>query len=1137
MNANILNRLRLRPSQQKSNDNEPNVNVNITFQRREALSDTNQDDIYYFMKFLYQRLGIHGDIGLIERDYDERNRNYNNFDDNKYVIKDNTIGNAEKIGIQIELMQMGKEEKKQVEKDNDEKIPKTKKRKKSTIKRNRKSKIVTNYDNIDDDNELMRKFSNYLEGKPQIKLDHILNNKIGFLNEIKKLTMNLNIIKDDASCDMDKDKEFKPLIHQQIVKRYLNSYAPYRGLLLFHGLGSGKTCTSIGVIEGLKHQKKVFILTPASLQKNYKTQMKFCGDQIFKENNYWVQEKVPTGITEQDKSKMKTLRKITGFTENELRRSGVVYLVDKTEKTPNYHQLSRTARDRISRQIDAMIDRKFEFINYNGITSRTWNGYYKKGKDINPFNNSVIIIDEAHNFVSRVINKLNKNQNSVSTDMYNSILSAENLNIVMLTGTPMINYPCELGVLFNMLGGYNYCVTVELDPKSRTKHKKDYLKKLFKSESSVDYIEFTSRENTFHVIKNPYGFIKKENDKIVYDMDNENAQLYMEDFKKMIEQKISFEKDIQAKNIEINTFKKFPDTEKTFNKVFISPNGKLKNQEYFQTKIMGMVSYLGDKKELMPRLIIPDNSEETNEDIFIERIPMNEHVYVKYREARALESKMDMNKKKAQGPNSDAVTSSYRVFSRSVCNFAFPTAIQRPRKLKKDNEDEPEMVDEDDLEVLDIEYMRNHNDGKYDDKDIQEFQKKQNENLEFLNEINKVMEELSEGRSEYFSSDLDKFVSIEENKEASDEDNAQPNLNNLAIYGPKYYNMMKHLIEDSNVCNLMYSNFRTLEGIGIFKLILDYYGYTQFKLVKTDGVYEIDFSHPYYDEHHFTERKFYALYTGTETVEEKEIIRNIYNSNLDAIPMNIKQQIISFHRNFQKQQGKTDEQIGQLDNKHGDIINLLIISASGAEGIDLKNVRNVHILEPYWHPVRIDQVIGRARRICSHKDLPKEEQDVSVYLYMMVHNPEVRKGQGDKETTTTDEQLYQISKDKKELSNNVLTLLKEVAIDCLMNYDDKRKCMTIPFGKKDEFKVLNKLEYENDAKKKIRTTDGKAKMRFLKMKLQKNKDDEGEPKNYAVDVNSEPHRAYDYKLLNNFNQLVYIGEVVIDKENNRKYLA
>ena len=50
-----------------------------------------------------------------------------------------------------------------------------------------------------------------------------------------------------------------------------------------------------------------------------------------------------------------------------------------------------------------------------------------------------------------------------------------------------------------------------------------------------------------------------------------------------------------------------------------------------------------------------------------------------------------------------------------------------------------------------------------------------------------------------------------------------------------------------------------------------------------------------------------------------------------------------------------------------------MITASGAEGISLKNVRFVHIMEPYWHPVK-RQVIGRARRICSHADLPKDLQ-------------------------------------------------------------------------------------------------------------------------------------------------------------------
>ena len=58
-----------------------------------------------------------------------------------------------------------------------------------------------------------------------------------------------------------------------------------------------------------------------------------------------------------------------------------------------------------------------------------------------------------------------------------------------------------------------------------------------------------------------------------------------------------------------------------------------------------------------------------------------------------------------------------------------------------------------------------------------------------------------------------------------------------------------------------------------------------------------------------------------------------------------------------------------------------MITASGAEGISLKNVRYVHIMEPYWHPVRKDQVIGRARRICSHKDLPFNERNVKIFMH------------------------------------------------------------------------------------------------------------------------------------------------------------
>ena len=88
----------------------------------------------------------------------------------------------------------------------------------------------------------------------------------------------------------------------------------------------------------------------------------------------------------------------------------------------------------------------------------------------------------------------------------------------------------------------------------------------------------------------------------------------------------------------------------------------------------------------------------------------------------------------------------------------------------------------------------------------------------------------------------------------------------------------------------------------------------------------------------------FALYTGTETAEEKEIIRNVFNGAWNYLPVSLAKELESISSN----------------NLYGEIIKVLMITASGAEGISLKNVRYVHITEPYWHPVRMQQVIGRA---------------------------------------------------------------------------------------------------------------------------------------------------------------------------------
>jgi superfamily II DNA or RNA helicase len=71
--------------------------------------------------------------------------------------------------------------------------------------------------------------------------------------------------------------------------------------------------------------------------------------------------------------------------------------------------------------------------------------------------------------------------------------------------------------------------------------------------------------------------------------------------------------------------------------------------------------------------------------------------------------------------------------------------------------------------------------------------------------------------------------------------------------------------------------------------------------------------------------------------------------------------------------------------------NVLLISAAGGEGLDLKQVRHVVLLEPHWHEVRLEQVIGRAVRYRSHAGLPEGQRNVTVHM-LRLSKPEGRKG-------------------------------------------------------------------------------------------------------------------------------------------------
>jgi hypothetical protein len=174
-----------------------------------------------------------------------------------------------------------------------------------------------------------------------------------------------------------------------------------------------------------------------------------------------------------------------------------------------------------------------------------------------------------------------------------------------------------------------------------------------------------------------------------------------------------------------------------------------------------------------------------------------------------------------------------------------------------------------------------------------------------------------------------------------------------------------------------------------------------------------------------------------------------FNAKFDELPGNLKKVLVDS---------------GFTNNHHGEICRVFCITSAGAEGLSLKNVRAVHIMEPYWNDVRLRQVKGRAIRIGSHLELPEDQRNVSIYTYVSVFGEEAqlakdgpykidetirnRDGLDLKEAKaaelpipdrasryvmTSDERLYVISERKKKVLNEMETMLKSVAVDCQLN--------------------------------------------------------------------------------------------------------
>ena len=852
---------------------------------------------------------------------------------------------------------------------------------------------------------------------PVIKASpYYLANREIFLSSINARLRKYRLGRDeDITCeDRGDDGSFKPMPHQELVRDYLAAYTPYRGLLLYHGLGSGKTCSSIGIAEGLKGSKPIFVMMPASLRTNYIEELKKCGDELVRKDQHWI-------YIEATDRNVGELSDVTGLPEAYIRKEKGAWVVDPAE-SPNYADLTSDQQKALNKQLLAMLETRYTFLNYNGMRL---NNLRVLSDDFtrNPFDGCVVIVDEAHNLVSRIVNKLNK-PDSLSMRLYEYLMDARDAKIIALSGTPIINYPNELGILFNILRGRisAWTFNIQTEGKGRVDSAsiKALLKPITKAGAVADYVEYNPSRMEVTITRNPYGFVN-ETSKGVYKgvRLGSRGQVSDETFIDLVVKQLKkaglppVERTVKAD--EPTRYKALPDTLEEFSSFFIRVSGgsaKLANAGLFTRRILGLTSYFKDMEGLMPRF-------RKATDFHVEKIQMSDFQFGVYEEARIRERKEEADRgkkakrskaKKRAGGNEAAedlygdTTSTYRIFSRAFCNFVFPRPdIVRPMPgLVDDPEVLRETAKEDMLDaVTGEELAANPESGVSADEALETSRDQQYEES-----IQAALSELEKRKDEFLSP------------------------KSLEMLSPKYLKIIQNL-KDPNTAgkHLIYSQFRTLEGIGVLALALEANGFRRFRLKKTASGYTIDVAKG--------SGPVFALYTGTESAEEKEIVRNIFNGDWQYVSPSLAKEL---------------EAIAE-SNDMGEVIQTLMITASGAEGISLKSVRYVHITEPYWHPVRLTQVIGRARRICSHMNLPRELQTVEVFLYLMTFSPSQLDSDESielrlKDTSridgrtpvTSDEHLFEIANAKENVANQLLEAIRDASIDCLVSTGKDNNC-------------------------------------------------------------------------------------------------
>lgn len=912
------------------------------------------------------------------------------------------------------------------------------------------------------------------------------------------------------------DEEIK--IYQYFVKKYLSIEAPLRGLLIYHGLGTGKTATSVITAEGLSLKMPIYTFLPASLETEYMKEVKSWGSSLFKvERNNWIfypideikgnlslrkKIKGDYGIEEENinnifsRTKTKLRNKLDEDDSNYSKDLGIItkklndikglfipsgplkdvyrdiYTFDgkviekpddklPTDREINVINMSEKQDTQfyleyIEEQMNVLIKLKYNFIHYNGFPKvEDFDFKNNRGKVLEkekPTENDKLVLDFAEkykeNFENYYIRSPFKNNviiidevhnfvreiinESVPANIfYNWIVDGEDIKIVFLSGTPVINKPAEIAILFNMLRGsllvFDFTIKSDKDDADLQRELRNHF---YNEKSTIEQIHTSKKKGKIVV-----SFTKTKT----------NFESIMDD------QEII--KTIKYNNHDLDSFfdEIYEGLFKFFDERDVIPKKKdlLSKSPYKEIK-------LGEEVVFDEDINIPFNRKQKLFEIVQdgEKIDLSQNEnFVEY----FLDDSYNISPKKKVFLRRMilGLTSYYPIDRKSI---KFMPQVVPPRMTVPLYKDYTIVKNTNIVRCpmgpvqwsnYENEYMREKlrrlNNLKkkdlYNDKDNSDY------SIRTRQTCNIVYDDDSFRKEDDDSKKLETYERMRMNGNFSFD-------GKLGLYSPKFYKILENInrfIKDDTPTGkaLYYSDFRKDSGSEAFEQILLDNGYEKYDHNKKDIDTLISEG---------SKKKRYTFLTGEEEQELRKYNKEAFNRD---------------------------------ENVFGEYIQIIMISSAGAEGISLKCVRQVHIMEPFWNYIRIDQVFGRAIRMKSHMNelLPKDERNVEQYLYLSslpdgetiedifknlkrekwpdVDDIEI---DGDikmtlldkykpvyktitkilsmkKETNgrSVDQLLFDIMERKNIISSNITDIIKESSVDCIQNSRDdiqlNNKCL------------------------------------------------------------------------------------------------